>query len=205
MVGVRVEAGIIKTGTPICVPSKDFIYIGICTGIQHNNKVIQCLTISVPTDNYYCTVLIWTGVSGHSGRISSAWFVIWDWEDFLLFCLEYEFVKKGSTMRVTSLGGDHACAKDAAHIYGEKSSSGMMQLLPLQLRLFSVAGVGTTSHCNYEREEWEVAISGGGGCKASRLTLAVPYACFMPIFVYTFYSPLPTEFWFHSQKMCIIS
>ncbi len=42
------EAGIIKTGTPICVPSKDFIYIGICTGIQHNNKVIQCLTISVP-------------------------------------------------------------------------------------------------------------------------------------------------------------
>jgi hypothetical protein len=38
-----VEAGIIKTGTPICVPSKEFIYIGICTGIrtgiQHNNKV----------------------------------------------------------------------------------------------------------------------------------------------------------------------
>jgi hypothetical protein len=52
-----VEAGIIKTGTPICVPSKDFIYIGICTGIQHNNKVIQCLTISVP--NYYCTFVIW--------------------------------------------------------------------------------------------------------------------------------------------------
>jgi len=37
--GVKVEAGTIKTGTPICVPSKEFIYIGICTGIQHNSKV----------------------------------------------------------------------------------------------------------------------------------------------------------------------
>jgi hypothetical protein len=30
-------------------------------------------------------------------------------------------------------GGPHACAKDAAHIYGEKSSSGMMQLWPYTL------------------------------------------------------------------------
>jgi hypothetical protein len=29
------------------------------------------------------------------------------------------------------VGGVHACAKDAAHIYGVKSSSGMMQLWPL--------------------------------------------------------------------------
>jgi hypothetical protein len=28
-------------------------------------------------------------------------------------------------------GGPHACAKDAAHIYRERSSSGMMQLWPL--------------------------------------------------------------------------
>jgi hypothetical protein len=48
VVGVRVEAGIIKTGTPICVPSKEFIYIGICTGIQHNNKVRLSLS-----DIYY--------------------------------------------------------------------------------------------------------------------------------------------------------
>jgi len=39
--GVRVEAGTVKTGTPICVPSKDFCYIGICTGIQHNNKDVD--------------------------------------------------------------------------------------------------------------------------------------------------------------------
>ncbi len=30
------------------------------------------------------------------------------------------------------VGRDHACAKDAAHIHGEKSSSGMKQLWPLQ-------------------------------------------------------------------------
>merc|ERR1719334_1994968 len=36
--GVKVEAGTVRTGTPICVPSKDFCYIGICTGIQHNSK-----------------------------------------------------------------------------------------------------------------------------------------------------------------------
>ena len=34
------------------------------------------------------------------------------------------------------MGGDNAYTKDAAHIYGEKSSSGMMQLLPLQLLNF---------------------------------------------------------------------
>lgn len=39
--GVRVEAGVIKTGTPICVPSKEFIFLGILTGIQHNNKDVD--------------------------------------------------------------------------------------------------------------------------------------------------------------------
>ena len=37
VVGVKVEAGVLRTGTPICVPSKEFLYIGVCTGIQHNN------------------------------------------------------------------------------------------------------------------------------------------------------------------------
>merc|ERR1712142_1377254 len=39
--GVRVEAGSVRTGTPICVPSKEFCYVGICTGIQHNNKDVE--------------------------------------------------------------------------------------------------------------------------------------------------------------------
>jgi len=39
--GVKVEAGTVRTGTPICVPSKDFCYIGICTGIQHNSKDVE--------------------------------------------------------------------------------------------------------------------------------------------------------------------
>jgi len=39
--GVKVEAGIVKTGTPICVPSKEFIYIGIVTGIQRNEKEVD--------------------------------------------------------------------------------------------------------------------------------------------------------------------
>merc|ERR1719468_249677 len=39
--GVKVEAGVVKTGTPICVPSKEFIYIGVCTGIQHNSKDVE--------------------------------------------------------------------------------------------------------------------------------------------------------------------
>ena len=38
---VRVEAGVVKTGTPICVPSKEFIFLGIITGIQHNNKDVD--------------------------------------------------------------------------------------------------------------------------------------------------------------------
>ena len=41
VVGVRVEAGVAKTGTPICVPTKEFIFLGILTGIQHNNKDVD--------------------------------------------------------------------------------------------------------------------------------------------------------------------
>lgn len=57
--GVKVEAGTVKINTPICVPSKEFCYIGILTGIQHNNKDVDsarkgdevCVKIeSVPGD-----------------------------------------------------------------------------------------------------------------------------------------------------------
>jgi len=41
VVGVQVTGGVLRTGTPMCVPSKDFIYIGVCTGIQHNNKDVD--------------------------------------------------------------------------------------------------------------------------------------------------------------------
>merc|ERR1711971_394262 len=36
--GVKVEAGVIKCGTPLCVPSKEFIYLGICTSLQKNEQ-----------------------------------------------------------------------------------------------------------------------------------------------------------------------
>jgi len=39
--GVKVESGTVRIGTPICVPSKEFCYIGILTGIQHNNKDVE--------------------------------------------------------------------------------------------------------------------------------------------------------------------
>ncbi|KAL1115954.1 hypothetical protein AAG570_005449 [Ranatra chinensis] len=41
VVGVIVEAGIVKEGTPICVPSKEFVDIGIVTSIEINHKVIE--------------------------------------------------------------------------------------------------------------------------------------------------------------------
>lgn len=39
--GVMVEAGIVKEGTPICVPSKDFVDIGIVTSIENNHKSVE--------------------------------------------------------------------------------------------------------------------------------------------------------------------
>ncbi|XP_011499452.1 PREDICTED: eukaryotic translation initiation factor 5B [Ceratosolen solmsi marchali] len=41
IMGVMIEDGIIKQGTPICVPSKDFIDLGIVTTIQINNKALE--------------------------------------------------------------------------------------------------------------------------------------------------------------------
>ncbi|XP_034658088.1 eukaryotic translation initiation factor 5B isoform X1 [Drosophila subobscura] len=41
VMGVIVENGIVKVGTPICVPSKEFVDIGIVTSIESNHKNID--------------------------------------------------------------------------------------------------------------------------------------------------------------------
>ncbi|XP_034948549.1 LOW QUALITY PROTEIN: eukaryotic translation initiation factor 5B [Chelonus insularis] len=41
VVGVMVEAGIVKEGTPVCVPSKDFIDLGVVTSIEYNHKAVE--------------------------------------------------------------------------------------------------------------------------------------------------------------------
>uniref|UniRef100_A0A336MD14 Eukaryotic translation initiation factor 5B n=3 Tax=Culicoides sonorensis TaxID=179676 RepID=A0A336MD14_CULSO len=41
VMGVIVEAGIVREGTPICVPSKDFVDIGVVTSIECNHKQIE--------------------------------------------------------------------------------------------------------------------------------------------------------------------
>ncbi|KAJ0009539.1 hypothetical protein NQD34_001241 [Periophthalmus magnuspinnatus] len=41
VMGVNVEAGVLKTGTPVCVPSKGFVDIGIVTSIEMNHKPVD--------------------------------------------------------------------------------------------------------------------------------------------------------------------
>ncbi|GAA6090279.1 eukaryotic translation initiation factor 5B [Tachysurus ichikawai] len=41
VMGVTVEAGVLKTGTPLCVPSKAFVDIGIVTSIEMNHKPVD--------------------------------------------------------------------------------------------------------------------------------------------------------------------
>uniref|UniRef100_A0A6B2EIU5 Eukaryotic translation initiation factor 5B n=1 Tax=Phlebotomus kandelakii TaxID=1109342 RepID=A0A6B2EIU5_9DIPT len=41
VVGVMVENGIVREGTPICVPSKEFVELGIVTSIESNHKQIE--------------------------------------------------------------------------------------------------------------------------------------------------------------------
>lgn len=41
VMGVIVENGIVKEGTPICVPSKEFVDIGVVTSIESNHKQIE--------------------------------------------------------------------------------------------------------------------------------------------------------------------
>uniref|UniRef100_A0A8C2I597 Eukaryotic translation initiation factor 5B n=1 Tax=Cyprinus carpio TaxID=7962 RepID=A0A8C2I597_CYPCA len=41
VMGVIVDAGVLRTGTPVCVPSKGFVDIGIVTGIEINHKSVD--------------------------------------------------------------------------------------------------------------------------------------------------------------------
>ncbi|XP_033194810.1 eukaryotic translation initiation factor 5B isoform X1 [Bombus vancouverensis nearcticus] len=41
VMGVMVEAGIVKEGTPVCVPSKDFVELGMVTSIEYNHKPVE--------------------------------------------------------------------------------------------------------------------------------------------------------------------
>ncbi|CAI6357223.1 unnamed protein product [Macrosiphum euphorbiae] len=41
VMGVMVESGIVKEGTPICVPSKEFVELGIVTSIENNHKTVE--------------------------------------------------------------------------------------------------------------------------------------------------------------------
>ncbi|XP_012264982.2 eukaryotic translation initiation factor 5B [Athalia rosae] len=41
VIGVMVEAGVVKEGTPICVPSKEFVDLGIVTSIEYNHKPVE--------------------------------------------------------------------------------------------------------------------------------------------------------------------
>jgi len=44
VLGVTVINGILKAGTPICVPSKEFVFIGVVTSLEVNNKQIESAT-----------------------------------------------------------------------------------------------------------------------------------------------------------------
>lgn len=41
VIGVMVEAGVVKEGTPICVPSKEFVELGVVTSIEYNHKSVE--------------------------------------------------------------------------------------------------------------------------------------------------------------------
>lgn len=41
VLGVRVVEGVARIGTPICIPSKSFLFIGKITGIQKNHQDFQ--------------------------------------------------------------------------------------------------------------------------------------------------------------------
>ncbi|XP_038674103.1 eukaryotic translation initiation factor 5B isoform X2 [Scyliorhinus canicula] len=41
VMGVTIEAGLLKQGTPVCVPSKNFVDIGIVTSIEVNHKQVD--------------------------------------------------------------------------------------------------------------------------------------------------------------------
>jgi len=58
IIGVRVEAGILKVGTPLVIPSKEFIEIGKVTSLEKDHKPVDeakvgdevCIEITQPED-----------------------------------------------------------------------------------------------------------------------------------------------------------
>ncbi|XP_019110536.2 eukaryotic translation initiation factor 5B [Larimichthys crocea] len=42
VMGVSIEAGVLRQGTPLCVPSKGFVDIGVVTSIEVNHKSVDC-------------------------------------------------------------------------------------------------------------------------------------------------------------------
>ncbi|KAM8722355.1 eukaryotic translation initiation factor 5B [Acanthopagrus schlegelii] len=42
VMGVTIEAGVLRQGTPLCVPSKGFVDIGVVTSIEMNHKSVDC-------------------------------------------------------------------------------------------------------------------------------------------------------------------
>ncbi|XP_041822506.1 eukaryotic translation initiation factor 5B [Chelmon rostratus] len=42
VMGVSIEAGVLRQGTPLCVPSKGFVDIGVVTSIEMNHKSVDC-------------------------------------------------------------------------------------------------------------------------------------------------------------------
>ncbi|XP_068213213.1 eukaryotic translation initiation factor 5B-like [Palaemon carinicauda] len=41
VLGVNIEAGVLRTGTPLCVPSKEFVEIGIVTSMEFDHKNVD--------------------------------------------------------------------------------------------------------------------------------------------------------------------
>ncbi|XP_018649654.1 putative eif5b-like protein [Schistosoma mansoni] len=41
VIGVRVEAGIVRVGTPICVPSRECVHLGRIFSIESNHKPVD--------------------------------------------------------------------------------------------------------------------------------------------------------------------
>lgn len=47
VLGVTVEAGVLRTGTPLCVPSKEVRYLGLCWLLSENINGIGLCMISI--------------------------------------------------------------------------------------------------------------------------------------------------------------
>ena len=79
-----------RTGTPICVPSKEFIYIGVCTGIQHNNKDVDVakkgdeVNNDVNNDDLICSVQVCVKIENPGGDAPKMYGRHFDENDLLI-------------------------------------------------------------------------------------------------------------------------